>query len=234
MIILKKIFFIIVLFLFSGCYCVKIVQERVGNDNPRWLFGIKTKAISELCFGSGKSNQLNVYYGFPSDSKNILDKTYNVDGISDYKFEDKGQYGIRIEKYIYPGFVPYAVLGVGLDYSFSKTTSSFNSLLTNNDIIDNKLIFNSNRIALSANLYTLVTRFGLLGYTTAQIGTVKHTKIYSGQNLDFHFTDPLTTGVFDYRLGYGFQYFPKSDLGFSIEGGYGRGAYVRAGVILWF
>jgi hypothetical protein len=110
---------------------------------------------------------------------------------------------------------------------------TFNST-TDSSSFDNKLSFGSNRIALSGNLFTLITRGRLLGYVSAQIGTLNYSKSYQGSNPNFEFTDPLKTGSFDYRLGYGFQFFPSSSLGVSFEGGYGRGAYLRAGLVLWF
>ena len=44
-------------------------------------------------------------------------------------------------------------------------------------------------------------------------------------------TEPID---FAYRVGYGFQYYLKGSWGFAIEGGYGDGAYVKAGLFWWF
>ncbi|MFN5846084.1 MAG: hypothetical protein ACK46O_10285 [Flavobacteriia bacterium] len=213
----------------SWCYCVKVTYDTVGRAHPRWLGNINVKPRYELCFGDGKASQLHVYTGLPSDLEKKLETNYNTAGISDYNFQNKGLYGVRYERYISPGFVPYAILGVGLEYSFSSFNVSFN---TNQE--SNLLNFRANRLALSANLMTLVTQYGLIGYATGQLGHVSYRKDYTGSNPTFSFTEGLKNGGPDYRIGYGFEYFPFESLGFTIEGGYGRGAYGRIGAVLWF
>jgi hypothetical protein len=170
-----------------------------------------------------------LYTGLPSDLEKKLSTSYNTPGTSNYSFQNKGLYGVRYERYVSPGFVPYAILGVGLDFSFSAVQVNFNA-----NQQSNQLNFNANRLALSTNLMTLVTQFGLIGYATGQIGLVNYSKNYTGGNPAFTFNDGLKNGGPDYRLGYGFEYFPIESLGFSLEGGYGRGAYARIGAVLWF
>jgi len=62
----------ILLIILGGCYCTQITFVPHGADHPRWVRGIRMKSVPHLCFGDGKSNQLNIYYGFPNDIKHGL------------------------------------------------------------------------------------------------------------------------------------------------------------------
>lgn len=187
-----------------------------------------------MCFGGSKRFvQLNPYYGSFSTVKDELESSYSTSPNSDFKFKTNGLFGLRAETHISPGFVPYKVLGIGIDYSFTRINTSFSEIV-NFQTVKNNLNFDANRILLSANLYTLVTRYRLLGYISLQGGLTQISKRYLGNAVSFKFSDPLENKSFDYRIGYGFQYFLNSNLGLDIEGGYGGGAYLRTGVTIWF
>lgn len=226
----KTIIYFFLLSLLSSCYCRKMVIE--GSSHPRWLRNASGDTTYTLCFGGSKAFVVTPYYGFPSSIENELEKTYSTPTVADFKFETKGQFGIRGEYFISPGFVPYRVLGLGLDYSFAKTSNSYSQTI-GSDNFENAFDINSNRLVLSANLYTLITRYGLYGYTTMQGGFNFVEKQYSGNNPNFHFTDRYRSMNFEYRLGYGFQYFFAYPVGISLEGGYGGGAYIRIGISVW-
>lgn len=202
------------LMLLSGCYCVNVTYDTVVRAHPRWLGNINVQPRYELCFGGGNANQFHVYTGLPSNLEKKLASNYNTPGTSDYSFQNKGIYVVRYERCVSPGFVPYAILGVGLDYSFSSFNVSFNYNQQNN-----QLNFKANRLALSANLMTLVTQYGLIGYATGQFGLVSYRKDYTGSNPAFSFTEGLKNGGPDYRIGYGFEFFPFESLDFTLEGG---------------
>lgn len=221
--------FLALLALLNSCYCVRVTYDRVGNAHPRWLGNINVQPRYELCFGNGNANQLHLYTGFPSDLEKKLEKEYKTPQTTNYSFENKGLFGARYEHYISPGFIPYRILGLGLDYSYSRTMLNYQE---NN--FTNQLSFTANRIAVSMNFMTLVTQFGLIGYATGQIGLVNYSRDYSGNNPNFSFGNFPDSGGPDYRIGYGFEYFPMENFGFTLEGGYGRGAYGRAGVVLSF
>lgn len=216
--------------LISGCYCRKIVVE--GSSHPRWLRNSSGDTSYVLCFGGSKNFVVTPYYGFPSSIENELEKSYTSPSVSNFNFDTKGQVGIRGEYFVSPGFVPFRVLGLGLDYSYAKT---FNSYVQSdgNDSYQHAFALRSNRIVFSANLYTLITRFGLYGYTTMQGGVNLIDKTYTGNAPSFQFTDRFQASNFEYRLGYGFQYFFAYPVGISLEGGYGGGAYIRTGISVW-
>lgn len=227
---MRSIIFISLLSLFSSCYCRKIIIE--GSSHPRWLRNSSGDTSYVLCFGGSKKFVVTPYYGFPSSIKNELEKSYRTSGVTDFNFDTKGQVGIRCEYYVSPGFVPFRVLGLGLDYSYAKTFNSFVQSDGNKNY-QHTFDLRSNRIVFSANLYTLITRFGLYGYTTMQCGVNLVDKTYSGDAYSFQFKDRFQSSNFEYRVGYGFQYFFAYPVGISFEGGYGGGAYVRTGISLW-
>jgi hypothetical protein len=219
----------LLLAILSSCYCRKITYELKGGSHPRWLGNLHVFPVDRLCFGDGKKYQAHVYYGLPSQTESVIRDEYTSAGTSAHEFKTIGQFGARFERYISPGFTKFAVLGVGLDYNHQREQFSYQMSAGKEE-----LNFESNRLALSANLFTLITKFGLTGYTTLQAGTAWYDKSYQGPQTNFQFNDPLQNGKLDYRGGYGFQYFPVNGFGVSIEGGYGRGAYARIGAVLWF
>lgn len=222
-----------VIFILSSCYCTEVIYVARNGAHPRWLGNIKFRPVHALCFGEGKNYQAHLFTGYPSDIRSNLEDHYVTNSSSNFDHSYKGLYGARVERYISPGFVPYHVLGVGLEYSFSKNELSFNTQETTTNY-SNELTYLANRFVLSANLITLITRKGLIGYVTIQSGLVNYSRVYSGTNIGFNPTDAYAGNLFDYRVGYGFQRFFKSGIGVHLEGGYGGGAYGRIGLSMWF
>jgi len=170
--------------------------------------------------------QLHTYYGTPStDSKNINSYCTN-NNISANEINAFGPLGLRIEKYVTPfNIIPETILGLGIDYSRSNTQLLFPNISNKN----NKLNITHNRLLLSANLMTFVSR-RCVGYTTAQGGFDFTGTKKSRNDSAFPSSELYNSNAFEYRLGYGFQYYFYKLFAFTGEIGYGGGAYFRSGV----
>lgn len=190
----------------------------------------KVRPLCESWGGDGKSFQINGYYGFPTSE--TLRDDYNrrllSSDASQVSYSSNNQYGLRMEKYVPSLITSNAVLGFGLDYSLGYHQLSYSTPTSTG-----KHFVQNNQVMLSMNHMTLVTgRF--IGYLTLQGGinqiSDKHhiiSPIDSYQTTKYPFD-------FAYRVGYGFQYYPMGLWGIAVEGGYGDGAYVRAGLFWWF
>lgn len=209
----------------SGCYCVKIIKENDGSTHPRWLGSLKTVNHYELCFGNGKPNQVHLFYGQPSEFKKPLVDFYQDGTFTKPSFISLGQIGVRAEHFISLGFIKYKVLALGgqVVYQMDKLK------LSNNQDLEHKMGYNSFMYSVSSNLYTLVTKRGLMGYASGQIGYRSTKQSYSGPDPMFEFLDPYQSSLI-WRIGYGLQYHLSPSLTIGLEGGYGGGTYARAGI----
>jgi hypothetical protein len=96
----------------------------------------------------------------------------------------------------------------------------------------NMLRFGHTRIMAGINLMTMV-QGRMIGYITLQGGynSVRGKMISTGPNASYE----LRTGSpgFDYRAGFGLQYYLGPYIAAVAEGGYGGGAYCRTGICYW-
>lgn len=220
--------FSLLLAFLSSCYCFNRVTPTVSSVRQ-----LKTSKPLPLCDnwgGAGRSFQLNSYYGFPSTEslKKNLKSQLSLNEANNYRMNSIGQFGVRIEKYIPSLITNYSVFGLGLDYSHGFYEANYTSALTN--YTQNVKQYTT---MISANHMTLVQgRF--VGYLTLQGGIRQFVRKYSSELPAIEQQKIKTPVEFAYRLGYGFQYYPKGPWGVSLEGGYGDAAYIRAGLFWWF
>lgn len=213
------------LFSLSGCYCFKV---NSGGSSVRYLDGAKAASVQfDMCCGNGgKTVQIIPYYAFPQNQayKTQLTNQFIEGNAENLKWNNIGQFGLALEKYVVPPFARFRILGIGLDYSTAFYEMRYNT-------IDNHVFnFERNQLALRVNLLTFV-RSRSFGYITVQPGIyqqkTKH-KINTGtSNMS---KEPI---AFTSRIGYGVQYFFKSRWGLSMEAGYGGGGYLRTGLFMW-
>lgn len=220
------IFYIVLLSLFlTSCYCVQVIKENDGSPHPRWLGGLKTVSHYDLCFGNGKPNQIHLFYGQPSEFRKPLFDFYKDSTVAEINFTSFGQIGIRAEHFISPGFTTYKVLAIGGQVVYQADKLKIKDI----EGFEHKMDYNSFMFSASANLYTLVTKRGLMGYASGQIGYRPTKRVYSGPDPSFEFLDPYQSSMI-WRLGYGFQYHLSPSLTIGLESGYGGGTYVRSGI----
>lgn len=152
----------------------------------------------------------------------------NVPNSEEYSMNSIGQFGVRVEKYIPSLITNYAVLGLGLDYS-----QGFHNVEYTIDGSLNSCQIQQHMAMISANHMTLV-RGRVIGYLSLQGGVRQFVNKHSNELQLIEQTKTKDPMEFAYRVGYGFQYYPKGPWGISVEGGYGDAAYVRAGLFWWF
>lgn len=210
----------------TGCYCVSVPSSA----HPRNLRPAQGYSICMGHGGDGKSMEATVYYGVPQMDRADIEARYDVPSISTIEYGNFNQFGVRGEYYVNSPLFGFKVLGLGLDYSVDRF--SVRSILTGNapDSLDR---YARNRLMLSVNHMTWV-RPKMIGYLIAQGGvqqTFLRSEILSSGGGVTKSKLPL---AFDYRFGYGFQFFLNGPWGINVEGGYGGGAYGKAGLFLWF
>jgi hypothetical protein len=176
--------------------------------------------------------ELSAYYGAPSYLKDQLSLQYQTTAMSNFKANSFGQFGFRFNRFMSPGFTRLAILRLGIDYSYSKNQLSWDQSYLGT-ATSTHLKFKSHRLLVNTSLYTFLTQYGLAGYLHLQ-GGVHFMNKSNSENSAFVFEDTFRSSNFDYRVGYGFQYFLSNDFSFFIEGGYGTGVYGKAGVSLSF
>lgn len=216
------------MFLISGCYCFNGATST--PPNVRYLEGSKSSAECDDWGGKGKSFQVNGYIGFPNSHalKKDYKQRFSPSNSSDYKLKTIGQFGFRVEKYVRSFVIPYRVLGIGIDYSqgFQEVSYTLNTSKSSHNI-------HNHRAMLSLNHMTLV-KGNFIGYLTLQGGVNQIIHRYSNELPLIEKQKIIEPIDFAYRVGYGFQYYLKGAWGLAIEGGYGDGAYFKAGLFWWF
>lgn len=161
-----------------------------------------------------------VYYGFP----NCNLRSMKTDSVEAKTF---GSVGLRAENYFAPfKSIPYKILGLGLDYSYSKISTSDAATRLQQEFL-------RNRFLLSADLITLV-KHRTIGYVIIQGGV---------EFLNIRRQDPLSvsglplikrSGKLNFRLGYGIQYYLNKNIAIVGEAGIGAGVLARSGLYFWF
>lgn len=216
--------------LFSGCYCfLELDNKEVKNLNGKKYGRICCIKVSP----ETKPFLANVYYGLPNTKGNSYANTYKPESASSSNIETFGPLGLRIEKYIAPSWrFPFRILGLGLDYSYASSTLTYQRSINNNSTIyHNELQFIDHRLMASANLMLLVRR-KMIGYSTLQCGALFSNRSNTGNDPDFAFKSK-NSPAFEYRAGFGLQYYLNGKFALVAEGGYGGGAYARAGFCYW-
>ena len=195
---------------------------------------MRTSKPQPLCNnwgGGGRSFQLNGYYGFSTSEslkRDYIARFVHTD-VTDYQLNSIGQFGIRTEKYFPSIITSHAVLGVGIDYSQGYHDLTYHTIGSQ---YKTDYTIQNHRTMLSLNHMTWV-RGRIVGYLTLQGGISQIIKKYSIEDPIIESLKSSEPVEFAYRVGYGFQYYPAGLWGFSIEGGYGDGTYIRAGMFWW-
>lgn len=213
---------ILLLPVLSSCFCF---HKVTGRSSVRDLETAKSFSLCHHCPGKGKSSTINPYYGFPETDRSAFIK--NEQSISETEpikeSQFVGQFGISANHWVAPGrFFPFRILGLGLDYNYNK----FNLELT-----DRTYDQINHRIMADIRLMTFVSK-RWIGYATIKGGLLQQSSDTNSISMD-----PIPTtnkvSMFDYRIGYGLQFYPDIPVGITLEGGFGGGAYARAGIVFW-
>ena len=208
--------------LLHGCYCFR----PSAHENVRFPF---TTTDSPFCNWDGKGTfnmQVHAYYGSPNTDRVDIANAYagTIQSI-----HTKGLAGIRAETYISPFHLSqYAIMGVGADYSRSVNNLRYAASGTTTDVH-----YVNNRIMTSVNLILLVQGY-FIGYTTMQGGYNFTSSRYKTNDPSFLLKYSHHDPRFDYRVGYGLEYYFGPYFGAVAEGGYNGGAYARTGLCYWF
>lgn len=221
---------IAVSFLQSSCYCfLESTPANVRYMNKHNYF-----PLCEPWAIDGYNMQANAYYGFPNIDLNDYKDKYEPYAPAGFdRSAALGIFGFRLEKYVSPfGIIPNCILGLGLDYSFSRSDLEFKSVVSGSDY-NNRLSFINNRCLFSMNLMTMV-KGNWIGYTTLQGGLLFTRPISTGNDPYFAFNKSKSSSTFNYRIGYGFQRYLNNRFALTLEGGYGGGAYFKTGFCYWF
>lgn len=219
----QPILLLFLLCFLTGCYCVE----------PYYSKGVKsfkeTTSFS-LCFSAngGKSTSLTPYYGFLNTDEAAFSNELREQEITPTESKLMGTFGIRAAHWIAPSrSFPFRVLGVGADYSINSIRMNYTDPTSENLGLNRK----NHRILASANVITFVQP-RWLGYATFQGGVrLQRDRIIPASLPETQTTIKNAFG--EYRIGYGFQFYPDMPVGISLEGGYGAGAYARAGLVFW-
>lgn len=225
----RSIFILIsAVFLFSGCYCI---EQTRGKSSVRNLTVVRSKTLCDYHSGNGKSIPVTFYYGDPLYQKLDLHFHSNEHITSDLGYKSKGLMGLRIEKYLSLPFLPGPVLGLGLDYSHHNYSTEY-YVVDNFQNFEKENSVSLNRLLFSMNFITLV-RYYSIGYFTLQGG-----KSWNNSSIKKDFMNTIgyekeKTSKFDYRIGYGMQFFIRPTVALNLEVGYGGGAFFRGGISWW-
>ncbi|MBL1281556.1 MAG: hypothetical protein COA33_014870 [Fluviicola sp.] len=205
----------------TSCYCF---HKVAGKSSVRDLTVAKSFDLCKICPGRGKVVSLTPYYGYPSTDLYQLKREST--STSSYTLNSLGTFGLRGEYWVAPGqFFPFRIIGLGIDYSYSKSSISYNYT----DVYELRSTERrSHRILGSINVMTLVKK-QWIGYITSQIGV----NLQRTDQIAFDYFATEKNKLVDYRFGYGLQFYPKIPVGISIEAGYGGGAYLKAGLTFW-
>jgi len=223
-----SIFALVSITVFQGCYCF-----RAGShQNVRYPHLTSNSPLCNWTGTGGLGLQLNGYYEFRNTDLQKYKVQYVYGVASSYNEKSFGQAGFRAEKYVSPfGIIPEAVLGLGLDYSYSYVKLSYDHEV-NNVKYYNRLGFDHHRLLGSANLIVMVQGYWM-AYTTMQVGlNFSKGSMYS-TDPKYVFASPQRSPSFEYRAGMGLQYYFDPRFGITFEGGYGGGVNVRTGFCYW-
>ncbi len=215
----------VLLFLLTGCYC----QQVTSSASMRRLTPAKGYSICGEHNGSGHNILVNGYYGAILSDPSTVRETYSQATLQQPNLRHYLQFGVRGERYFSPGFTPYPVLGIGLDYSFDFF--SVNYQLTDS-LYASKDSYQRQRVHLSFNYITLI-RQRTVGYFTFQGGV-----LYGNRTSTYLAPEEITEkstlhGQFSYRGGYGLSFFFDGPWGVNVEAGYGGGGYAKVGMFFW-
>jgi hypothetical protein len=214
----------------TGCYCEHFSS---GTSSVRFLRGNKAFTI---CYQpppleDGKKVLVTAYAGDPYLQQLNFRKREGDHIPSDITYTPHGLFGLRAESFFYTGSFPGPLLGMGVDYSFNRFSADYTTLrnkLPEKQEQDVK----QQRLNFSINFVTWI-RPRMMGYITAQPGCEWTKKKIESEFTQFNFTDKAWIGKFNYRVGYGFQFYIRPLLEFNLELGYGGGAFVKGGIGLW-
>lgn len=213
-----RLLLLILLISLNSCYCF----HKSGVTQLRSLASPQPFSLCESWSGDGKTILLNSYVGFlPTNKESIL---RNYASFNDIRFENGGLYGLRAEKLFGSSFLLYTA---GLDYSFATQKIFFSH--TNESYM---LKFNQHRLLGSLNIFTLIQK-NTIGYLTFQAGNSFQKRSDLILTPSVQFIDPPKRNNFEYRIGYGFQFYLRSPLAITIEGGYQGGSYIKTGLSYW-
>ena len=212
----------------NGCYCF---YKIYGEASPRYLESPPPFSLCSQWSGEGKSMQTNIYYGFPSTMKKEYTNFYTGDSTISHDFHSPGQLGLRLEKYIAPGKIPFCIVGLGLDFSISSLKLNYTERW-NYFNCENEINSVHSRMMGSINVMTLV-QDRCIGYVSLQGGYNFVNNSYHSSIAAYPFRDIYRPGRFEYRIAYGLQFYSSSLLGLNVECGYGGGAYIRTGICYW-
>lgn len=216
---MKILYLILISNVLIGCYGLR-------NTGVSTVDGfVSSKSLPPKCRGpilSAKSTSLNTYYGFSSLDRIDLINDYTANGNNIVATNTLGLYGLRMERWVAPSSkFPFRIIGLGVDYSFNQTKMTYTSGTASSNVLDVNLL--SHHVLGNVNVITFI-RNRMIGYVTIQGGVIsqKNSLVSQQQSL-----------IFDYRLGYGIQYYLKNNFGFTLEGGYKGGAFVKTGIVFW-
>ena len=224
----KSSLYILISTFICSCYCYK--QSTSVRD-------FEKSSSYSLCEyegnGDGKSVPLNLYYGDPIYSNlhfEKLDSPGKV--ISRIQNQSPGVLGVRFEKFI-PAFnLPIAILGLGLDYSKNNYSGEYFTIINSLMGEEQKMLVKSKRLLFSLSMLTLV-KPKTIGYFTLQPGW-QWNKYEVKSSIDqFVHIEKFQKDKFNFRIGYGFQFYLNGPFAFTIEAGYGGGTFFRGGICWW-
>ncbi len=214
-----------IMLLLSGCYCQKYTR---GYSSVRFLKASQPKL---LCYDppgmrNGKTVVATIYTG---DNAFVRKQAYSQNtNATEINFSSSGLIGLRAEQFYKLGPFPGPLLGIGIDYSRNAFETNY-TIPVNKFTIEQKLSTKQQRVNLSFNFVTFI-RERAMAYIVMQPGCEFSKQSILTQN---HLSTKYNTTTFNWRLGYGFQYYFRPLIAINLEAGYGAGAYIRAGISCW-
>lgn len=215
--------------LLCSCYCKHFYNKE---SSVRFLRGSK---VYTICYDPPglKDGKRVVLTGYTTDTyynKKEFSNNNGDDSISPLLYEPRIPLGLRAESYWALGSFPCPILGIGVDFSFHSFDFSFKVQNNGSNVeIYNKV--KQQQLLLNLDYVTWINE-GYMGYINFQPGHQwqqnNKTSLLTPNN--------TTTGnktKLNLRVGYGIQYYIKRGIAFTIEAGYGAGAYFRGGVSVW-
>lgn len=178
----------------------------------------------------GKKLYLNPYCGDPYYNQNNLSK-FAINKASEATFNRSISFGAELGKYYLLGKYPGPIIGFHADYSFSQLDASYKGY-QNQILLDQEHQQKQNRLLAGVNFITLL-RPRTVGYLTLDGGTEWTNISIIGKNTTNTFEYNQDKQQFDFRIGYGLQYYFTPLTALSLNLGYGSGAYAKAGFVFW-
>ncbi|HYG52457.1 MAG TPA: hypothetical protein VD905_16210 [Flavobacteriales bacterium] len=212
----------VVVGLLSGCYCRTYYNQ---NSSVRFLRGSKSFTICSHLGTGGNTVLATAYVGDPYLQQ--LKFIYKNNSIADPGFSSTGAYGLRMEKLI-PGPV---ITAMGADYSYNQFDVTYKNMLSSGAGQYTQTVW-QHRAAVSWNILTFIEG-RTVGYLALRTGTEWSKNKWETQYTQFNRQDKSWNMQFDWRVGYGLQYYLRPLIHLNLELGYGGGAFVKGGVGIW-